>query len=414
MDISKKDQAVLRELGHRYAEAAALDCQEKKREEWKKLNRLEETRPLVMIDQLPWNELNTEHQLDLKCEDPFLRELEDYLRKTLYKWEHFPVDMVIAPYIPVPKIVTGTGFGAETKETIQVTDSANDVVSHEYQDVLGSEENLEKLHPAKVVYDQRTTLEHKAAAEQIFQGILPVKLTGQCPEFRVWDELSMLRGITPILYDFVDRPEFIHETMQKFTSLQIDLLRQFEELNLLEDDQQTIHCSGAFTDELAKRKSEDDKILGTDCWAYGMAQLFSSCSVEMHEEFEIAYAKQYYEHVGLVYYGCCEPLHNKIDIIRQIPNVRKISISPWADPDIAAESMGRDYVLSRKPTPAFLASSSMDETVITQEIQKTLEACKRNHTPCEFILKDLSTVHYEPERLTRWANIVQDVIGRYD
>ena len=76
--------------------------------------------------------------------------------------------------------------------------------------------------------------------------------------------------------------------------------------------------------------------------------------------------------------------------------------------------MGRDYVLSRKPTPAFLASSSMDETVITQEIQKTLEACKRNHTPCEFILKDLSTVHYEPERLTRWANIVQDVIGRYD
>lgn len=413
MNISIQDKEILRTLGNQYAEIAALDCHEKKRAEWRKLNGLEETRPLVMIDQLPWNELNLSHELDLSCSDPFCREIEDYLRKTLYKWKHFPVDMVLTPYIPVPKVIHNTGFGIEIHENIQVTDQENDVVSHEYIDMLSTQEALDALHPAVVTYDEKETLARKAAAEDIFEGILPVKLTGACPEFRVWDELSMYRGITPILYDFIDDPDFIHATMRKFTDFQIDLLRQLERLNLLEDDLQTIHCTGAFTDELPMNPAGSGTNNGKNCWAFGMGQLFSSCSKEMHDEFEIAYAKEYYQHVGLVYYGCCEPLHNKIDIIRKIPNVRKISISPWADPDIAVENMSRDFVLSRKPSPAFLASDAFDEASVRKELRTTLEACKRTHTPCELILKDISTVRHDPKRLTRWAQVASEVIDEY-
>lgn len=413
MYVSAQDKEILRTLGHQYAEIAAFDCHEKKRKEWKKLNRLEETRPLVLIDQLPWHELNVNHELDLLCQDPFCRELEDYLRKTLYKWKYFPVDMVVPPYIPVAKVIHNTGFGVEIHENTQATDSQNDVVSHEYMDMLATEEALDKLHPAVVTYDEKETLRRQTAAEDIFDGILPVKLTGQCPEFRVWDELSMYRGITPILYDFMDNPEFIHATMEKFTDYQIDLLHQLERLNLLEDDLQTIHCSGAFTDELPADVSGSGTNNGKNCWAYGMAQLFSSCSKSMHDEFEIAYAKQYYKHVGLVYYGCCEPLHDKIELIRKIPNVRKISISPWADPKIAAENIAGDYVLSRKPSPAFFAADAFEDAAIQKEITITLEACKHSHTPCEFILKDLSTIHRKPERLVRWAQIVEEAINKY-
>lgn len=413
MNISKKEQRILRDLGQQYAEIASLGCHEEKRNEWKRLNRLQETRPLVMIDQLPWHELNIDHELDLQCQSPFLRELEDYLRKTLYKWNHFPVDMVIPSYIPVQKIIHNTGFGISITENVQSTHTDNDVVSHEYMDMLQTEEDLDRLHPAVVTYDEAATLERLHIAKQIFQGIIPVRLTGQCPEFRIWDEISMYRGITPILYDFMDNPDFIHATMEKFTSYQIDLLHQLERLHLLEGDQQLIHCSGAFTDELPQASSTPYAASASDCWAYGMAQLFSSCSKSMHEEFEITYAKKYYTHVGLVYYGCCEPLHDKIDIIRQLPNVRKISISPWADPEIAASNIGHDYVLSRKPSPAFLAANSMDEDEIEKELVHTLKACKINHTPCEFILKDLSTVRNQPERLVRWAEIAGEVIQRF-
>lgn len=413
MNISNKDKIILRTLGEQYAEAASLDYHTKKRMEWKKLNRLEETKPLILIDQLPWNELNAEHELDFSCTHPFCRELEEYLRKTLYKWKHFPVDMVLPPYIPVAKIIHNTGFGVQIHEHTQITDKENDIVSHEYQDMLSTPEELNALHPAIVSYNKHDSLERKEAAEDIFSGILPVKLTGLCPEFRVWDELSMYRGITPILYDFMDNPDFIHETMKKFTAFQINLLHQLENLSLLEDDLQTIHCSGAFTDELPANPSGCGTDNAKNCWAYGMAQLFSSCSKAMHEEFEIYYAKEYYKHVGLVYYGCCEPLHDKIDIIRQIPNVRKISISPWANPDVAVENMARDYVLSRKPTPAFLAADTLDEDSVRKEILTTLEACKRTHTPCEFILKDISTVRHDPQRLTRWAEIASELINQY-
>lgn len=47
--------------------------------------------------------------------------------------------------------------------------------------------------------------------------------------------------------------------------------------------------------------------------------------------------KKWLEKFGLTYYGCCEPLHNKIEILQQVKNLRKISISPRADIKIAAK-----------------------------------------------------------------------------
>ena len=35
-----------------------------------------------------------------------------------------------------------------------------------------------------------------------------------------------------------------------------------------------------------------------------MAQIFSTISSDMHDEFEIEYVKKIYDRFGLVYYGC--------------------------------------------------------------------------------------------------------------
>lgn len=95
----------------------------------------------------------------------------------------------------------------------------------------------------------------------------------------------------------------------------------------------------------------------------------------MHDEFEIEYAKQYLEGFGLSYYGCCEPLHNKIHILRKLPKLRKVSITPWADVRVAAENIGGDYVLSRKPNPAAVAVDQVDEEALRAEILETLQVC---------------------------------------
>jgi hypothetical protein len=54
---------------------------------------------------------------------------------------------------------------------------------------------------------------------------------------------------------------------------------------------------------------------------------------------------------GLNYYGCCEPLDRKIDILEKIPNLRKISMSPWVDLERATRNVGREYAVSWKPNP---------------------------------------------------------------
>ena len=79
-----------------------------------------------------------------------------------------------------------------------------------------------------------------------------------------------------------------------------------------------------------------------------------------------------YERFGLVYYGCCEPLHNKVDIIKRIPHVRKVSMSPWVDTEKGAQRLGKDLVFSDKPNPAFLAGPTWDPEVVREDLQDTL------------------------------------------
>jgi hypothetical protein len=130
----------------------------------------------------------------------------------------------------------------------------------------------------------------------------------------------------------------------------------------------------------------------------------------MHKEFELAYAHDWYARFGLVYYGCCEPLHKKIDIIREIPNLRKISMSPWVDQEEGAEQIGLDFVFSRKPSPAFVAFDGWSPEAVAQDLRETIEVCRRHGSPLELILKDISTVRYQPQRLWEWADIAMRLV----
>ena len=132
----------------------------------------------------------------------------------------------------------------------------------------------------------------------------------------------------------------------------------------------------------------------------------------MHQEFELDYAARWYSRFGLAYYGCCEELHDRIDLLRKnIPNLRKISMSPTVDVEKGAEQIGRDFVFSRKPNPAVFVTDGWEPDAIEREIRETLEICDRHGCPVEIIMKDISTVRYKPQRLWEWADIAMRVVG---
>ena len=177
----RKDVAVVRDLAARVAEIAALPVQEEKRALWRKLNALKPTRPMVMIDQVCWNEMNIGDELTLRCSDAECRGYEERLRRTLYQWKHFPVDMVVEPFITVPKAIRNTGFGVAIEEQTAVTDPTNEVVGHKFVNQFRTEDDLEKIRTPRISHDADETERRLAVAHELFDGLLEARPWGADP-----------------------------------------------------------------------------------------------------------------------------------------------------------------------------------------------------------------------------------------
>jgi hypothetical protein len=132
----------------------------------------------------------------------------------------------------------------------------------------------------------------------------------------------------------------------------------------------------------------------------------------MHDEFILQYEKQLLEPFGLTGYGCCEDLSKKLDSVLQIPQIRRISISPFADVDRSAEKLaGRRAIFSWKPQPAHLVGR-FDEQLIRKTLRHTLEVADAHDCVLEIILKDTHTCEHTPERFDRWLEIARQEIAR--
>ena len=410
MPTSIKDRNILRELARQVAEIAALPVQQETIALWKTLNGLKPVRGMVMIDQIPWHEMDVDGELTLQTEDGFCRGIETRLRRTLYSWKHMRADMVVQPFVTINKAIGGTGFGVRVIEETAVSDPHNSVVGHYYIDQMKTEEDIMKIQMPNVAHNEDATKQSEERAHEIFDGILEVRMQGALPYFAPWDRIVQWRGPENMILDLVDRPSFMHKIIGRFTDTHLSMLDQLEGKGLLGFGQNTIHCTGAFTDELPAPGFNPRHPRVKDLWTSGMAQIFSTVSPAMHQEFEIDYAAKWYARFGLGYYGCCEPLDKKVDIIRNLPHVRKISMSTWIDVERGAEQIGRDFVFSRKPNPAFLAWHEWEPEAVERDLRDTQEKCNRYGCPFEFILKDISTLLYQPQRLWEWVDIAMQVV----
>ena len=404
----QKDTAYLRDLGKRLAEIAALPIQQEKKNLWTASNDLTPVRPMVYMDQLPWHEINRSEEMTMRIEDPFLRSVEETVLRLIYRWEHFPCDMVVENRIDIPKTVHNLNYGIEIVDDVLYTDEKNDIVSHKYADQLETAEQVDALHLDEIWVDEQLDMEHLEMCSEIFHDIMPVRLSGEQIHSGIWDRIAQMRSVEKVLWDLVDRPEHITAIVKKFVDLTMDTVSRCEDLGILDAELQYVHCTGAYTKDIPAPDADLSKPKAKDCWSFGMSQIFATVSPAMHEEFEIDLVRPLYERFGLLYYGCCEPLDGKIDIIRKLKNVRKISISPWADSERGSEKIGKDYVLSLKANPAFIAVGAFEEEQIRNQIAVAASACKRNGTPLEIILKDVSTVSNRLEFLDMWYKVAME------
>ena len=412
MTAGVDDRALLRPLARRYAEIAHLDIQQERIERYRATNDLERPRPVVLIDEVPWGEIEDE-ALTLRCRGTEQRHLEQHLRRTLYQWDHWQVDLAIPPVYRVPKRIETTSVGIEVQETTIPSMTGSYASAHRYADQLAAEEDLERLKTPEVRYDREGTERAIDAARNAFEDLLPVEPVGVVFSWSIWDQIARLRGVDNLLVDLAVRPDFMHRTAQRFMEIGAEVFRRCQELELLDAAPLLIHCTPARTRALpAVELGRAPR--ATNVWGRCAAQIFSTVSPAMHDEFDLAYNQRLFGDCGLLYYGCCEPLDRKIDLLRRrFTNLRKVSITPWADADAAANAIGHDYVLAAKPNPAFVCGPGFDPAPVEAEITRYLDAARRNGSTCEFVLKDISTISGDPGILTRWAEAAARVIDRY-
>ena len=405
----QKEKQLVRELAAQYFEAAHSDRNQKNIAAHKAVNALQTTRPIVLIDELPWEEMNFEDQLTPTCTDPFLRGLEMQLKSALYRWNYFPADMVLPPYLGVPKIIHSSGCGLGRLYADQP--GSGEVQAHLFADQIKTLEDINALHNEQITYDQKASEDTLFRTMEVLGDVLPVKLTGEPSGYgtacKIWDDISVFKSLDSLLYSLIDEPELMHALAAKLCDILLDKYRQYDEGGLWDGDAYYNHSTSALCDQL---KPDHSHVTRSGIWGRGLAQIFATVSPAMHEEFDITYQKKALAGFGLNYYGCCEPLDKKIDIVAQIPNLRKISITPWADIEAASEIIGQDYVVSVKPNPALLSGATLDEEAVRKELYRLCTACKRHGCSFELVLKDISTVGNRPRNLFRWEQIARQVV----
>ena len=408
--MDNKEVQIVRELAKQYMDIAQSDKHVRMRARFKASNDLKIVRPPLIMEEIPWFEMNMDGELDCLCQNEDLRAMEYRLRVQLFRERHFKCDNYIEPVWEIGKASSSTGIGFEIEEKRLAVDQANNIVSHQYSDVLEDESCLERYHDPVITAYPEKDAERKAFAEEVLGGIMPVELRGNYIYYSPWDQISMLRGVQPILIDMYDRPEYLHELMRLFTrgmSLEMD---QREKLGLYDPRPLSLHCTpGQVT---LPQETTPGHYGCKDIWFRTMAQMFSTISPDAHDEFDLQYSIPLAKRCAYTYYGCCEPLSDRIDKLKQYPNLRKIGVSPWADVEKSAEQIGHDYVLSRKPNPANVAIST-DPEIIRKEIGETARLALKYGCPCDITLKDISTVSYKPQNLIIWAETAAEVLDEY-
>ena len=404
--ISEKDKSIVRELAKQYMAIVDTDKQRQMFKRMQDSNDLKIVRPPVLLDEIPWYQMNMDGELDCVCEDERARRVEYYFRTKLFYLKHFKADNLCEPFFRVARTVHSTGMGIEFKTAdLKRTDDKNRIVSREYEDVLEDESALELMHDPEFSLDAEKDAQNMEFYTELLGDSIPIRQYGFGYMSHVpWDMITRLRGVEPILMDMYDRPEYLHKIIAKYESAahkQMDFVEQ----NLDVLCPSSLHCTPA-------------QISGMDggglksTWLRAAAQSFGVVSPEMFKEFELDYVYSVAKRFAYTYYGCCEPLDDKIELLKTIPNLRKLGCSPWANLERCAEQIGGDYVLARKPNPSHVALKT-DPDVIRAETERSVKAALKYGCPTELVLKDISTVSHRPENLIVWAETVSDVLDKY-
>ncbi len=212
------------------------------------------------------------------------------------------------------------------------------------------------------------------------------------------------------MWDLTDHPDWLHGVL---AFMRDGILTVHGEAEAAGDWRLCNHENQAvpYAMELPDPQANSRPVTRHRLWVFCAAQEMAQVSPAMHDEFMLQYQRPIIEQFGLVAYGCCENLTHKIRYLEQIPNLRRIAVTPSADVAACAEQIQDRYVFSWRPNPSEMICCGFDPDHVRQIVREAMEAAKGCHV--DITLKDVQTVQHHPQNLRRWVEVVRDVTKHY-
>jgi hypothetical protein len=279
------------------------------------------------------------------------------------------------------------------------------------------ERDLPMLRPAVCHVDRQRTFAWQAFLEDLLGEFLPVCIrTGTFGSTMLTHRVVELMGMEAYFLALYDSPDAAHRLMAFLRDNALGVMRWAEGEGLLRlnnRNQDSFGSSYNFTNQLPNPGMNDGVVRLHDMWGATNSQETVGISPKMYHEFCFPYYADICEPVGLLYYGCCEPAHPFWEDIRQLPNLKKVSISRWCDQTFMGEALqGTEIVFSRKPDPNYLSLDvKLNEDAWAAHIRETLEATRGVRV--EFIIRDVYTVHGDLNNARRAVEIARREIDRH-
>jgi len=406
--LKSKDKKILRELALKVKDIASDPINDKKIIEWKKHNSLKGNKPMIFVfPDVSWNELLPFSSLE--CENDIAKNIEYQLKKRIIRDKYIKDDVPIIADVEVQKAITNTMWGVTPIFNRPKTPGG----AFHHVSIIENSSDWSKLSQPIVTYNEAISYENHNNILDAIGDIVPVNHVGiKNFSFHMLHWYCDYRGLDNLMTDLYDEPETVHKVIRFFTDGVKSMLKQYEEQNLISlNNDCTHHYTGGvgYTDELPKKEGFNaNHIRLCDVWGAAEAQEFSSVSPKMHEEFILQYERELLQPFGLNGYGCCDDLSKKLDGVLKIKNLRRVAACPWADISQFVPRLLKNYIITWKPQPSYLAFDKFDKSIVENELKNGLLKAKGGII--ELILRDTLTCRNQPERFSQWVDIARKAI----
>ena len=418
--LSAEERTYLRKLARQQADLAARPVMQTRRQQWTDLNDgVPGTRPPFVIETWTFDRDFLPDRL-LQCASEYGRNLERQFLRNLRHQEILNDDHVCPDTIDMGWHAWCNEFGIDIP-TEYKKDSEGVVTGYHFTcPITDLSEGFDMVKPSTFFLDREKTLAEKAFLEETFGDILPVAIrSGVYGNTYLTQRLMRLMSMETFFMAMYDCPDKLHSLMGLLRDNAIRMCRWAEAEGLLvlnNGNQCTCGTCFNFTTQLPRRTVVPGQVKLSDMWAGMDSQETVGVSPKLFHEFCFPYYRDLAELFGLVYWGCCEPVDPIWKLsISQLPNLKAVSISRWADQRYMVEALdGKGIVYSRKPNPNLLGVDiNLNEAAWAAEIRSTLEIAAGKNVPVEFVVRDVYSFHGNLAKAGRAVEIANQEIDKF-